>query len=88
MPGMSTTTSDGDLLTVRMDYSKGDRKPNVIQVTSGYRSARAKLFSDRAVKDLLAEAQRQMAPEFEVVGSADRIEGDLALFFHIMEKER
>ena len=88
MPGMSSTTPDGDLLTVRMDYSRGDRKPTFIQVVSGYSPPRAKLFSDRAVKDVLAEAQRQMAPEFEVIGSADRTEGGLALFVHIMEKGR
>ena len=88
MPGMSTTTPDGDLLTVRLDYSKGDRKPTFIQVVSAYRPPRAKLFTEKAVKDVLAEAQRQMAPEFEVVGSADRIEGGLAFFFHILEKAR
>jgi hypothetical protein len=88
MPGMSTTTPDGDLLTVRMDYSKGDRKPTFIQVVIGYRPHRAKLFTESTVKDALAAAQRQMAPEFEVVGNADRIEGGLAFFFHIMEKGR
>jgi len=88
MPGMSTTTPDGDLLTVRMDFSRGDRKPTFIQVVSGYSPPRAKLFSDRAMKDVLAEAQREMAPEFEVIGSADRTEGGLALFVHIMEKGR
>jgi hypothetical protein len=88
MPGMSTTTPDGDLLTVRMDYSKGDREPDFIQVVSAYRPPRAELFTDRAVKDVLAEARRQMAPEFQVVSSADRIEGGLAFFFHILEKGR
>ena len=88
MPGMGITTPDGDIVTVRVDYSKGDRKPTFIQVVIGYRPQRAKLFTENTVKDALAAAQRQMAPEFEVVGNAERIEGGLAFFFHIMEKGR
>jgi hypothetical protein len=88
MPGMTTTTVDGDIITVRLDYSKGDRKPLFVQVVIGYRPPRAKLFTDSTVKEALAEAKRQMAPEFEVVGSAERIEGGLAFFFELLEKGR
>jgi len=85
---MSTTTTDGDLLTVRLDYSKGDRKPVFIQVVVGYRPHRATQFSGGDLSELIAAAQRQMAPEFEVIGNAERIEGGLAIFFSIIETRR
>jgi hypothetical protein len=88
IPGMSTTTPEGDLLTIRLDYSKGDAKPVFIQVVIGYRPPRAKLFNDRDMPEFFAAVQRQMAPEFEVVGSAERIEGGLGIFFSILEKGR
>jgi hypothetical protein len=88
MPGMATQTADGDILTVRVDYSKTDSKPLFIQVVVGYRPPRAKMFTDSAVKDLIAEAQRQLEPEFEVTADAERIQGGLAFFFHISEKNR
>jgi len=88
IPGMSTTTPEGDILVVRVDYSKDDRKPLFIQVMVGYRQHRAKLFTDGNVKDAIVAAQRQMAPEFEVVANADRIEGGLAFFIQILEAGR
>lgn len=86
--GMSTTTAEGDLLTVRLDYSQGGAKPAFIRVVVGYRPPRAIRLDDRTTPNLLAAAQRQMAPEFDVIGSAERIEGGLGLFFTILEKGR
>ncbi len=86
--GMSTTTAEGDLLTVRLDYSQGDAKPSFIQVVVGYRPHRAALFPEQRLPEFIAAAQRQMAPEFEVIGDAKRIEGGLGLFFIILEKRR
>jgi hypothetical protein len=84
--GLSTTTAEGDLLTVRLDYSQGDKRPAFIQVVVGYRPQRATQFDGQNLGDLVTAAQRQMAPEFDVVGRAERIEGGLGLFFTILEK--
>jgi hypothetical protein len=86
--GMSTTTAEGDLLTVRLDYSQGDAKPSFIQVVVGYRPHRAALFPEPRLAKLIAAAERQMAPEFEVIGDAKRIEGGIGLFFMILDKRR
>ena len=86
--GMSTTTAEGELLTVRLDYSKGEERPSVIQVVVGYRPNRARLFDDRTLPDLIPAAQRKMAPEFDVIGSAERIEGGVGVFFIILDKRR
>jgi hypothetical protein len=86
--GMFTATPEGDLLTVRLDYSQGDKRPGFIQVVVGYKPDRATQFDGQNLDDLIAGSQRQMAPEFDVIGKAERIEGGLALFFTILEKER
>jgi len=84
--GMATATPEGDLLTVNLDYSKGDSRPVFIQVIVGYRPNRAARFTDQMVRDAIAVAQRQMAPEFEVHGNAERIEGGLGIFFAILDR--
>ncbi len=86
MVGMATTTPEGDLLTVNLDYSKGDSRPVFIQVIIGYRPDRAARFADQMVRDAIAAAQRQMAPEFEVHGNSERIEGGLGIFFAILDR--
>ena len=86
--GMSLTTADGDLLTVRLDYSQGDARPAFIQVAVGYRPHRAGLFTDRVLQDVIAATKRQMAPEFEVIGNADGIEGGVGLYFMIVDRRR
>jgi hypothetical protein len=86
MVGMATTTPEGDLLTVNLDYSKSDSRPVFIQVIVGYRPDRAARFTDQSVRDAIAAAQRQMAPEFEVHGNSERIEGGLGIFFAILDR--
>jgi len=86
MVGMAMTTPEGDLLTVNLDYSKGDSRPVFIQVIVGYRPDRAARFTDQMVLDAIAAAQRQMAPEFEVHGNSERIEGGLGIFFAILDR--
>lgn len=86
--GMFITTAEGDLLTVRLDYSQGDRRPGFIQVAIGYKPDRATLFDGQDLDDIIAAAQRQMAPEFDVIGNVERTEGGLAFFFTILEKKQ
>lgn len=84
IPGVSTITPEGDLLTVRLDYSEGDNRPAFIQVVVGYAPARAALFNDGTLRSLVDAATREMEPEFMVMGDARRIEGGLAFFFEIL----
>lgn len=86
MVGMMTTNSEGDLLTVNLDYSQGDSQPAFIQVIVGYRANRAARFTDQMVRDAIAGAKRQMAPEFDVHGDSERIEGGLGIFFEILDR--
>jgi hypothetical protein len=81
--GMSTTTVEGDLLTVRLDYSQGEDKPAFIQVVVGYRPPRAGRFNEGTIRGAIATAKRQMAPEFDVMGNAETIEDGLAFFFTV-----
>lgn len=86
--GMTTTTTEGDLLTVRLDYSGGNRKPRFIQVAVGYRRKTAGKLTDGQIREAIAAAQRQMAPEFEVQGNADRVQDGVGVFFIIVDKRR
>lgn len=86
MLGMATTTPEGDLLTVNLDYSKGESRPVFIQVIVGYKPHRAARITDQMVRDSVAAVQRQMAPEFEVHGNAERIESGLGVFFAILDR--
>ncbi len=88
IPGMTTTTADGDLLTVRLDYSKGDSKPIFIQVAVGYRPNRKPRLTAQMLTGVVAAAQRQMAPEFQVHGSVDEIEGGVGVIFMILDQRR
>jgi hypothetical protein len=85
-PGMTTRTPEGDFLTVRVDYSKGDRKPTFIQVVVAYPPNRRPRMTAEMLTGVIEAAQRQMAPEFYIHGSVDPIEGGVAVFFHISDQ--
>jgi hypothetical protein len=84
--GMTMQTKDGDLLTVRPDYSNGDGKPAFILVSVGYRAGRANRLTEQGLRDAIAAAKRQMAPEFDVHGDIERVAGGVALFFTILDQ--
>jgi hypothetical protein len=88
MPGMATQTPEGDFLSVRLDYSKGEKKPFFIQVAIGYRANRAALFTDQMLRDVVAGAAKQMAPEFELDGDFELFPGGADVFFDISESPR
>jgi hypothetical protein len=83
---MVTTTQAAELF-VRPDYSDEGR-PDFILLTVGFRSPTAERLSDAALDDAINLAARQMEPEYEVTGRAERLEGGAAVFFTIMEKDR
>ena len=84
--GMAMNTPDGDLLMVSATYAESKKKPDFIQVSVGYRYPKAALLPDSVLKGAVEAAQAQMEPEYEVIGSVERIEGGVSLFFVIMEK--
>ena len=85
-PGFSTRTPEGDLLTVRIDYSKGDDKPAFIQVVVAYPPRRRPPLTAQMLTGAVEATQRQMAPEFYVYGSVDQIGGGVGVFFHIFDQ--
>lgn len=85
-PGMMTRTPEGDFLTVRVDYSKSDSKPTFIQVVVAYPPNRRPRITAEMLTGVVEAAQRQMAPEFNVHGSVEPIEGGVGIFFHIMDQ--
>ena len=83
---MAVRTDTGYLMT-RLNYSKDDRKPEVIQLIIAYRPEYASRFTDEHIRSVIAEVERQMAPEFEVIGNADHPVGGLMFNFSITEKK-
>ena len=89
MPGMAMVTDEGDQFTVGVDYSQGDSKPVFIQITVGYRPERRPQVTSAMLKGVVSEAQRQMAPEFRVIGRVEAIEGGgVGVFFQILDQRR
>jgi hypothetical protein len=85
---MATQTPEGDILMVQPDYFKGDSRPAVIHVTVGYRPPRARQLTEGAIQEVIAAAQRQMAPEFDVIGHHETAEQGLIVFFSITERRQ
>lgn len=86
MPKMAMSTSPHEFLIVGVDYSKGDGKPAFIQVVVGYRPTRRPPMTAAMLSGVIAEAQRQMAPEFHVFGNVEDIEGGVGVFFTILDQ--
>jgi hypothetical protein len=84
--GMTMRTDTG-FLSTRLDYSNGDQKPTTIQLAIGYRPEHAWLFTDERARSVIAEVERQMAPEFEVIGDANRPMGGWMFNFFIIKKK-
>lgn len=82
---MHTSNQTGHL-SVRPDYSD-DGRPDFILVTVGYRAPTAGLLSDAALDEAIEQAEKQMAPEYEVMGTVERLDGGVAIFFTIMERD-
>jgi len=83
---MHTRTQVG-VLSVRPDYSDEGR-PDFILMTVGYRAPAAGLLSDAVLDEAIEQSKQQMAPEYEVMGRVERLEGGVAIFFTIMESDR
>ncbi len=87
-PGMRVM-APGAPVTTRLDYSRGDAKPGAVQVLVEFPPGKAPIFTEATETDMLAETQRQMAPEYNVTGRVDRPSaGGLTFYFVITERAR
>jgi hypothetical protein len=96
--GLGTPSPDGTTLSVktptgyaitRPDYSRGNSRPAFVQVTIAYPpGGPLPAFTDTMAADLIAHTQQQMAPEFDVLGNTERLQGGLVFFFIISERPK
>lgn len=84
--GMAMTTMGTDLLLVTPSYGEDGRKPEFIQVVVGYRDPTAQHLSDAALKEAIETAREQLAPEYDVIGDSERLEGGASVWFIITER--
>ena len=86
MIGMQVTAPRGHVIT-ELDYSRGPTKPRSIHLVLAYPAGSgATPYTDASARELLAHTRKQMAPEFDVTGNVERIEGGFAFFFTIRER--
>jgi hypothetical protein len=96
--GLGTRAGDGTVLSMktpvgyvitRPDYSRGNSRPAFVQVTVAYPpGGPIPPFTDVLAAEAIAHAQQQMAPEFDVIGNMERVQGGLAFFFIISERPK
>jgi hypothetical protein len=85
MTGMQVKAPGGYVIT-QLDYSRGETKPALVQIVVTYPPGHGpSTYSEARAKQVLADTRKQMAPEFDVVGKTQRIEGGLAFSFTIRE---
>lgn len=86
MTGMQVKAPGGYVIT-QLDYSHGATKPALIQIVVTYPPGHGpSTYAEARAKQVLADTRKQMAPEFDVVGKTQRIEGGLAFSFTIRER--
>ena len=86
LPGMKVSAPMAPV-TTRLDFSRGATRPAAVHVLVEFQPGQSPFFTDAMVQEMLADTQRQMAPEFNVSGRADRPVPD-GLSFHFLITER
>ena len=79
--GMITAHPSGFMI-VNPDYSNKS-SPDFIQVTIGYRKPNANNLSTEKLKAVVAKAKSELAPEFNVTGGVEELDGGKGIFFMI-----
>jgi hypothetical protein len=86
MVGMTIRTADG-LVSTRLDYSRGDARPTSIHVVVTHLPHQHRgVFTDALAQELIATARAQLAPEFELTGDMERVQGSVVFLYIITEK--
>jgi len=75
-------------ITTRLDYRNGDARPAAVEVDVAWPPGEGPSLADSLAKEAIATVERQMAPEFEVIGNFERLAGGQAFFFIITETKR
>jgi len=79
----------GAPVTTRLDYSRGDAKPAAAYVLVEFPAGGTPPFTPSMDKEMLADTQRQMAPEYDVAGTVERLgAGGMTFYFVITERVR
>jgi hypothetical protein len=83
---MSMLTQEGHLVLVQPNYATDPERPDFVQVDVGYRDPVPGHLTDAMLKDAIKAAEKQMQPEYELIGGIDRFAGGMSVYFFIREK--
>jgi len=79
----------GAPVTTRLDYSRGDARPAAVHVLIEFPAGGAPPLTPSMDKEMLADTQKQMAPEYDVAGRVERLgAGGMTFYFVITERVR
>jgi hypothetical protein len=82
---MTVKTPDGSVTTLLV-YAQSPARPSRLEITVAMDAAYTAGFTEAMVADLMAEARRQMAPEYAVDGGATRAAGGGMQFFFVVSE--
>jgi hypothetical protein len=86
MMGMTIRAPHG-LVSTRLDYARGDARPAAVHVVVTHTPSQYPgPLTDELARELIATAQRQLAPEFDLTGEMERIQGAVVFFYTITER--
>jgi len=74
----------GAPVTTRLDYSRGDAKPAAVYVLVEFPAGGAPPLTPSMDKEMLAETQKQMTPEYDVAGRVERLSEDRMTFYFVI----
>src|SRR5262249_32431864 len=79
----------GAPVTTRLDYSRGDAKPAAVYVVIEFAAGAAPPLTPSMDKEMVADTQKQMAPEYDVACRVERLgTGEMTFYFTITERVR
>lgn len=80
------TFSPNWILSVGPSYSNPQR-PDFIQVTVGYREPIASELTSNELEKTIAKSQKELSPDYMVMGNVERLSGGVAIFYTIMDSK-
>ena len=85
---MVTTTPQAHLI-VKPDYTSSEQRPDFVQVTVAYLDPKVSVvMKDAVLRSAIESAEKQLAPEFNVIANFEQIQNRLVIYFMIYRKER
>jgi len=75
-------------LIVKPDYTSNEQRPDFVQVTVAYLDPKVSaVMKDAMLRSAIEAAEKQLAPEFSVIGNFEKIQGRSVIFFLIHRRE-